>query len=85
MTSCTADRHGDMLIDQIQFPASNDIDTRLAWAGERAWDIAEGIISRDVAAVILTTVIGWSDLGTESERASCRAMARQIDSMLQAA
>ena len=74
-----------MLLDAIQFPASNDQATRLAWAGDRAWDIAEGTIGRDVAAVILTIVIGWADLGTEAERATYRAMAHQIDSMLQAA
>jgi hypothetical protein len=86
MSSCIADSEGHtMTLDSINFPESKDLATRLAWAGDRAWDIAEGSIDRDVDAVILTTVIGWGDLGTESERSTYRAMARQIDSMLQAA
>lgn len=73
-----------MLIDQVQFPESSDMATRLEWAGERAWDVAEGLVSRDVAALIVMTIIGWADLGTEAERANYRRMAAQIDSLLQA-
>jgi hypothetical protein len=86
LSSCIADSEGHtMTLDSINFPSSNDMVTWLKWAGEPAWDIAEGAISHDVAAVILTIVIGWSDLGTESERATYRSMARKIESMLRVA
>ena len=74
-----------MIIDQLQFPASNDFETRISWAGERVCDIAEGLISREAGEWIVTLVIGWSDLGTEEERANYREMARQIREVLQAA
>jgi hypothetical protein len=73
------------LIDQVEFPKSSDMATRLEWAGERAWDIAEGLVGRDVAALIQATVIGWADLGTEDERANYLAMADRINDLRHAA
>lgn len=69
------------LLNQITFP-KNDFESRIEWAGERAWDIAEGLVSDDVAQLIITTIIGWTDLCSDEERTAYKTIAGQIINIL---
>lgn len=42
-------------------PAFTSTAERVAWAGERSWDIAEGILDKEDAFFVLWLVQGWAD------------------------
>jgi hypothetical protein len=72
-------------LETLATPTSSDPAVRIEWAGERLADMAEGSLDRDTAILIVTLVLGWADLGTEHERNQYRALAGQLQSLLDAA
>jgi hypothetical protein len=72
-------------LETLQTPTNSDTAVRIEWAGNRIADLAEGLLSRDTAILIVTLVLGWADLGTEHERNQYRTLAGQMQSLLDAA
>jgi hypothetical protein len=72
------------LLDTIDLPADDKLATRLTWAGERQWDIAERLLSREASWFIWNVVVGWADLGPMSDRAQYTTMAGQIADLIRA-
>jgi hypothetical protein len=60
----------------IHAPA--DFDGRIEWAGERLWDIAEGVLDRDDASFVIALVYGWGDYCEANEHRAYREMARRL-------
>lgn len=50
---------GHMIAETLPKFANNS--ERIAWAGERCWDIAEGDIDQSDATFVMWLVQGWSD------------------------
>jgi hypothetical protein len=66
----------------IALPTDSKIATRLAWAGERIWDVAEGILSVEAGRYVETVIIGWSDLCSADDKAQYLALATQLNCLL---
>jgi hypothetical protein len=58
---------------------------KLAWAGERLWDVAEGSLSGVAGQLALQVVWGWLDLGTAEEKAQYRVLGVRLADALAAA
>jgi hypothetical protein len=67
---------------EIQLPADDRVETRIAWAGEVFVDICEGLVTNDVGWYVWQMVVGWSDLCTAEERRQYLTMAGQISDLL---
>jgi hypothetical protein len=67
-----------MSIFELELPPSEDVTTRLAWAGDWFADLCEGLMDPRVGWVCYSVVSGWADLGTEHERQQYHSMARQF-------
>jgi hypothetical protein len=73
-----------MLFD-LELPSDDSAATRLEWANERLWDLAEGKISKEVGALIASMLVGWTDIGcTDHERTQYLKMAKAFNEQLQA-
>lgn len=57
---------------------------RVEWANERAWDFAEGLLSRDDAQLVWNYLIGWADLASSDDRATYLAMAKHVQTLIRA-
>jgi hypothetical protein len=71
-------------LESIDLPADDKLATRLRWAGERAWDIAEGLLSREGSWYVWNVVVGWADLGPLAERKQYETVARNIADQIRA-
>ena len=69
-------------LDCLTLPTTTDHATRLAWAGDRIWDLVEGQLTKDQAHWLVNVLIGWSDMGTEAERESYRILAGQASELI---
>ena len=66
----------------LEFPSDSSLATRIAWAGERIADLAEGLLSADVGWFVWNIVVGWSDLATTEEKRQYLAIARVVGELL---
>jgi len=71
-------------LDLPALPPGATHDERLAWAGERQWDVAEGLLTGSAATLALVVVQGWADLCTDAERAQYRTLARNMAELIAA-
>jgi formaldehyde-activating enzyme involved in methanogenesis len=62
----------------LSLPADTTLATRLAWAGERVWDVVEGLLSRDDQDYAQMAVSGWLDLCSDDAREQYRAIYTQL-------
>jgi hypothetical protein len=62
------------------FPAA-DIVSRLAWAGDRMWDLSEGIIPPEECGILWALIVGWADLCTADERRQYLDFARLVQEL----
>lgn len=67
----------------LELPADNTVETRIAWAGERLWDYHEGLLPKEVGWFVWNAIVGWADLCTADERRQYLAMARELQQALQ--
>lgn len=67
----------------IALPESEDVATRVEWAGERIADMAEGILSGDDAKLVVAIVIGWGDLCDQDARRQYLSLAGRMTTILQ--
>lgn len=72
-----------MIITDLDLPTDNSLATRIAWAGERHWDLVEGLLTSEVGWFVWNVVVGWADLCSTDDRQQYLAMAREIQSTLQ--
>lgn len=63
----------------LELPSDPSFATRLAWAGERYSDLAEGTMPAHVGWFVWQMVVGWTDIGhTSDECRQLHALAGQI-------
>lgn len=68
-------------IFDLELPADTEPETRIAWAGERVADIADGTIDNPHIVAFLQSLIGgWLDVSDGHER-EYQAILRQIKDM----
>jgi len=67
MTTYRAVMSRQVSLDALQLPLPTH-QARIEWCGERVWDVAESVIGRPQAELVLATIIGWADSGPEHER-----------------
>ena len=72
-------------LSALQTPSATDCATRIEWAGERIADLAEGILTRETAVLIVSLITGWTDLCADDERRQYRELARMMQDMIEAA
>jgi hypothetical protein len=70
-------------ISDVTGPETTDLRTRLAWAGERFADLADGTIDVDTGAYIWGMIIGWTDLNcTEEEKRQFNAIGGAFQTLI---
>jgi hypothetical protein len=70
------------LLDQLNPPRSQDVVSRLEWATDRMWDLAEGVLDPPVAGLLWSIVVGWADLCDLDERRQYLTIASQLETMM---
>jgi hypothetical protein len=81
---CEQGREGRFIVPHfdLEMPADDRISTRLDWAGERLWDINEGLLPETVGWFVWNVVVGWADLCSADERRQYLALAANLQSAL---